>query len=178
MNCIKEKRQALGLSQPALAKLLRDIDPRIDVGMVSRFENDVCLPTERVLKGLEKHLQASRSELYSGLELAAVCEDKAEISPKTEALAQVIPFGRENAISRAALAEKLNTDDRKMRAMISQARKEGLVIINDQISGGGYYRSDDIEDLRRQLRQTHSRALSLLVQEKHIKQRIKAQEEN
>ena len=171
MNNIRERRMALGMTQPDLSKLLREIDPRIDVGMVSRFEQEVCMPTEAVLKGLETALQADRSELYGALELTGVSNINDAISPTTELLARHVPFGRENAISREELAKKIGTTDRRMRAVVSRARREGLIIINDQ-SGGGYYRSDDIGDLQRQLRQTHHRALSLLAQEKHLRQRI------
>ena len=172
VNSIKERRIALGLTQPQLAALLKDADPRMDVSMVSRFETETCLPTENVLKALETALQATRSELYSGLELAAIPELEAVISPYTAQLAEIVPFGRENAISRAELAARLYLSDRQMRRAVSQARREGLCIINDQ-TGGGYYRSDNADDLKRQLRSTHNRALSLLRQEKYLKERIK-----
>ena len=175
MNSIRERRLALGMTQPQLSQILREYDPRIDVGMVSRFEQEVCFPTETVLKGLETALQASRSELYSELELSIIPTEKGKISPITAQLADIIPFGRTNAISRESLADKLNLSDRKMRMAVSLARREGLVIINDQ-GGDGYYRSDDVTDIRRQLNQTHNRALALLAQEKHLKDRIKAAE--
>ena len=175
MNSIRERRLALGLSQPQLSAMLREYDPRIDVGMVSRFENELCYPTEAVLKGLETALQASRSEIYCELELSILPAEKAAISPTTARLADIVPFGRMNAISREELANKLNLSDRHMRQAVSLARREGLVIINDQ-GGSGYYRSDDVTDIRRQLNQTHHRALALLAQEKHLKDRIKAAE--
>ena len=175
MNSIKERRMALGMTQPQLSAILREIDPRIDVGMVSRFEQEVCFPTEAVLKCLESTLQADRSELYSELELCLVPEKTKGISPSTAFLADCIPFGRNNAISREELAEKMSMDDRRMRAAVSRARREGIVIINDQ-GGRGYYRTDDVTDMRRQLNQTHNRALSLLAQERHLKDRIMAAE--
>ena len=175
MNNIRERRLALGMTQPDLSKKLREIDPRLDVGMVSRFEQDVCLPTEAVLKGLETALQASRSKLYSTMELAAMPQDTDAVSPYTEVVASLIPFGKNNAVSRQGLAAAMGMTDMSMRKAISQARREGLVIINDQ-DGRGYYRSDDIKDIKRQRDQTHHRAMSLLAQEKHLNARIKAAE--
>lgn len=93
-------------------------------------------------------------------------------------LAKVIPFGRENAISRAKLAERIQLSDRSMREAISNARRDGLIIINDQTPAGGYYQTNDVADMKRQLRQIHNRAMSLLAQEKHLRHRIKAIEEN
>lgn len=175
MNSIRERRLALGMTQPQLSAILRQIDPRIDVGMVSRFEQEVCFPTEAVLKGLETALQADRSELYSAIELSIVPAQNDEISPSTAKLAEFIPVGRDKTVSRSDLAKRMNMSDRHMRAAVSLARREGLVIINDQ-NGRGYYRSEDIRDMQRQLNQTHNRALSLLAQEKYLKARIKAQE--
>ena len=37
MNRLKERRLALGLSQPEVSAKLKEIDPRMDVSMVSRF---------------------------------------------------------------------------------------------------------------------------------------------
>ena len=173
MNLIKERRLQLQMTQAELSAMLRVTDPRIDVSMVSRFEQDVCLPTEKVMTALEEALQTDRHSLYSSLELLSLPQETSVMSQSTETLAKVIPFGRDHAISRERLAELLAVADRTMREMISRARREGLVIINDQ-RGGGYYRSDDIEDLNRQLTQTHNRALKLLVQEKHLRERIRA----
>ncbi len=175
MNSIKERRLALGMTQPQLSAKLRAFDPRIDTGMVSRFEQEVCFPTEAVMKGLEMALQADRSELYSELELSIIPSENSKISPITARIAEIVPFGRTKAISREELANRLNLSDRQMRQAVSLARREGLVIINDQ-GGSGYYRSDDVADMRRQLAQTHHRALSLLAQEKHLKARINAVE--
>lgn len=48
-----------------------------------------------------------------------------------------IPYGRENAISRQALAQLTGMDDRQVRRMIEDARCN-VVIINLQ-DGKGYY---------------------------------------
>ncbi|MBR5286394.1 MAG: hypothetical protein IKU30_05785 [Clostridia bacterium] len=88
-----------------------------------------------------------------------------------ERLEHIIPYGKENAISRAELARQMNMPDRAMRKAVQIARTEGLLILNDG-HGNGYYFSDNAEDLRRQLERTHRRALALLAQEKWLRRQI------
>lgn len=83
-----------------------------------------------------------------------------------------IPRGRENAIRRADLVARLNLPDRKVREMIENARKDGALILNDQ-TGAGYFLSEDVGELKRQLRRNHNRAMSILVQQKHLRRKIK-----
>lgn len=64
MNRLKERRMELRLTQPQVAKRLRKVEPRIDAGMVSRFEKGVCLPTPKVMDALEETLQAGRLDLW------------------------------------------------------------------------------------------------------------------
>ena len=66
-NRLKERREALGLSQADVSKKLRRVEPRADVGMVSRYENGVCLPTRPQMEALEQTLQACRIDLYDDL---------------------------------------------------------------------------------------------------------------
>jgi hypothetical protein len=82
-----------------------------------------------------------------------------------------IPRGRENAIRRADLVARLNLPDRKVREMIEAARKDGALILNDQ-TGAGYYVSDDIGELKRQLKRNDNRAMSVLVQNVHLRRKI------
>lgn len=72
MNKLQERRVFLGLTQPDVSRELRKVDPRMDVGMVSRFERGACLPTTAVLKRLTEVLQASVSDLYSTEDMAAM----------------------------------------------------------------------------------------------------------
>jgi hypothetical protein len=83
-----------------------------------------------------------------------------------------IPQGRANAVTRRELGLILNLPDRTIRNMIEDARREGAIIINDG-SGIGYYRSDNLQDLHRQYKMNQSRAMSVLVQQKHLRRRIK-----
>ena len=165
MNRLQERRLALGLSQPEVSAKLKEIDPRMDVGMVSRFERGACLPTLPVLEALETVLQASRAELFDGGELGAVLEiDSTEASsaaPMTAALAAVIPFGRANAISRDALAARLGLSDRQMRKAVEDARNEGLIILCE-CNGRGYYQSDDMDEIQHQYKQDTNRAMAIL----------------
>lgn len=121
MNRLQERRLALGLSQPDVSAKLKEIDPRMDVGMVSRFERGACLPTPLVLERLEIILQATRSDLFGADELGVIhiAEAPRETkSPTTIMIQNAIPVGRRNAIKREALAKKLHMTDRKMREAI------------------------------------------------------------
>lgn len=89
-----------------------------------------------------------------------------------EFLVENIPFGRDNAVSREYLCAVCKMGDRSMRQIIQQARDAGHIIINNQ-NGKGYYRSDELDDIERQYRQNRSRALSILVQQKHLRRRLK-----
>lgn len=90
----------------------------------------------------------------------------------TERLEALIPYGKENAISRAALAAQMGMSDRAMRKAVQLARTQGLAILNDGC-GDGYYLSNNVDELLSQLNRTHRRALSLLAQEKHLRRQIK-----
>lgn len=177
MNRLRERRVSLGLSQPEVSARLKEINPRMDVGMVSRFEHGVCLPTLPVLEGLEAILQASRTELYDADDLVAICETEGaqgvSESPMTAALANVIPYGRRNAISRAALAARLGMSDRQMRKAVEDARSEGLIILCE-CNGRGYYQSDDLNEIQTQYVQDTNRAMAILKRRKTMRRLLKA----
>ena len=69
MNGLKQRRVLHQLTQPQLAAKLREVEPRIDVGMVSRYEGGVCLPTGPQIGALEVILEADRLELWGADEL-------------------------------------------------------------------------------------------------------------
>lgn len=177
MNRLRERRVALGLSQPELSARLKEYNPRMDVGMVSRFEGGVCLPTQETLKALEAILQAPRTELYDADDLVAICEEEGAQSvseaPMTAALANVIPYGRRNAISRKALAAKLGLSDRQMRKAVENARDEGLIILCE-CNGRGYYQSDDLNEIQLQYIQDTKRAMAILKRRKTMRRLLKA----
>lgn len=167
MNRLKERRLELGLTQEAVSGILKLADPRMDVSMVSRFENGACLPTDEVMTALEAALRTSRAYLYGEEENAEVPMQTAE----TAHIACLIPKGRRNAISREDLAAALHTTDRKMRKAVAEAKKQGLMICND---GDGYYQSDELSDLWRQYRRETARAMSILKARKPMRDVLKA----
>lgn len=64
MNRLQERRIALGLTQPQVSEKLKSVEPRADVGMVSRYEKGVCLPTKDQLSALEDLYGVPRTELF------------------------------------------------------------------------------------------------------------------
>ena len=98
MNRLQERRMALGLTQPQVSARLKETEPRADVGMVSRYEKGVCLPTADQLKALEDVLGASRTELYDAEDLDLLgalptAESRSEAS-ETETAPPTAPTGR------------------------------------------------------------------------------------
>ena len=98
MNRLQERRMVLGLTQPQVSARLKETEPRADVGMVSRYEKGVCLPTPDQLKALEDVLGASRTELYDAEDLDLLgalptAESRSEAS-ETETAPPTAPTGR------------------------------------------------------------------------------------
>lgn len=89
----------------------------------------------------------------------------------TEVLAEAIPFGRENAISRERLSIDLKIGDRKVRKYIEKARKDGLMIMN---FGGGYFQAENLDEISRQYWEDTARALSILERRKRMRAILKA----
>lgn len=83
-----------------------------------------------------------------------------------------IPTGKDNAVTRAQLCALTGLGDRAVRKLIEIARVEGAVIVNHQ-DGNGYYISNDPKDIRRQIATNNSRAMSILRQQKLLRQRLK-----
>lgn len=86
-----------------------------------------------------------------------------------------IGIGKDHAVTRSRLCELAGMPDRKVRKLIADARKEGTTILNDQ-DGRGYYISNDLMELRRQFNANRSRALSILRQQRGLRQKIQAAE--
>lgn len=171
---IRQKRQELGLTLKDVADACRDIDSRIDVPMISRFETGVCLPTEEVKKRIYCTLQITETEECIENECLSVLREKPLKSPPAwiAVFAAHIPFGKSRAVSRKMLCEKTGQSDRQMRRMIEQARRWGYVIVNDG-DGAGYYQSDSIADIMAQYQRETSRAMSILTTRKLLRQRLK-----
>ena len=74
-----------------------------------------------------------------------------------EKLLALLPEGRENAVSMRDLADRLNIDQRALRAAILQAREAGEIIAGDS---AGYYRPADKTELRKYYFAARKRSLS------------------
>ncbi len=83
-----------------------------------------------------------------------------------------IGVGKEAAITRRELVRLTHLPDRMVREQIEAARRNGELIVNAG-DGAGYYISDDLNELTRQYRMNESRAMSILVQQKFLRRRIK-----
>lgn len=169
MNNLKERRTELGLTQMQVSSWLKSVDERYDVGMVSRLECGVCLPTPPVLDALCEVLQAPSDALYGRevIESINLADEKEALPAGLPAYLQRvvcwIPEGRDKAVSRGFLRAATGMSDRQVRKCIEKARGLGVLICNDG-SGCGYYiaDADDLDDIERNYWQERSRALSIL----------------
>ena len=110
MNRLQERRMALGLTQPQVSARLKETEPRADVGMVSRYEKGVCLPTADQLKALEDVLGASRTELYDAEDLDLLgalptAESRSEAS-ETETAPPPHPPGASASVTASAASSR------------------------------------------------------------------------
>lgn len=171
MNNLKEIRIGKGLTQTDLARLVRHADPTADQAMISFLERGDIYPGEKLMAALCGALEVPEEAIYSGIETAFIPAVEIVHSETTDVLARILEYGAENAIPRAALVELTGWPDRELRKNIEQARKEGMVIANDQ-DGKGYYRPDTREELERCYAQSRSRTLAQLRQQKYIRRRL------
>ena len=161
-NSIKAAREALGLKQKEVASLLQEVEPRIDVGMLSRFENGVCLPTPIVANRLASVLGVDFRDLFSpeGQEYIQNIRDADEP-------VEGLPFILEDLINelgstprtRRELCEALDISDRRLRKRIAEARELGYCIVN---KGDGYFIPEDLSDMKQFYFTERHRALSIL----------------
>lgn len=83
-NRLQERRLALEMTQPQVSQKLKETEPRADVGMVSRYEKGVCLPTAPQLAALEELYGMSRTELYDLEDLDLLGILRSEEAPTEE----------------------------------------------------------------------------------------------
>nr|WP_326184248.1 helix-turn-helix transcriptional regulator [uncultured Oscillibacter sp.] len=83
-NRLQERRLALGLNQPQVSAKLKSVEPRADVGMVSRYEKGVCLPTQEQLAVLEALYGLPRTALYDPEDLDLLGISPAGCEPTEE----------------------------------------------------------------------------------------------
>jgi hypothetical protein len=99
-----------------------------------------------------------------------IYQKKASGKPDAITIADLIPFGRDNAITRKMLVakciscglvdENLVDPDREMRRLIEKARVDYTIL--NLSDGNGYYRpsKDELNDLQKYIRQERNRAIS------------------
>lgn len=170
---MKDAREALCLTQPQLAALIQEIEPRIDTGMISRFENGVCLPTPRVADLLASTLGASVSDLF-GEDAQTYLQNIRDAEEPVEPL----PFVIEDLLNelgatprtRQDLRRELDISDRKLRERIAKARELGYVIVN---KGEGYFIPEDLSDMTQFYFTERKRALSILRGLKRLRKYLK-----
>lgn len=174
MNKLQERRVSLGLTQPDVSRELRKVDPRMDVGMVSRFERGACLPTAAVLKALCTTLQAPVSELYDAEDMAAMekqngGETIVEPTESAEKIMEFLLFGADLARTRRELCYLTGWPDRMVRQAIEDARRatggDGPFIVA-AANGRGYYLTRDPDEVEAHYRSEYARAMSILVRTK------------
>lgn len=108
-------------------------------------------------------------------DLMDVEKEEPEYSETTKAIKAI--FDIQHRITRETLrlylsaALKEDISDRKMRALLENAKNEGFVIGNNQ-DGRGYYVPETLKELEIIYRQNENRALSILKQQKHIKKKM------
>ena len=84
----------------------------------------------------------------------------------------LIPFGKQNAISRERLASLSKMNDRQVRRCIEAARRDGIYIITNP-ERGGYYQTAKLDEIEYQYRIDKSRALAVLSRFKIMRQVLK-----
>lgn len=63
-------------------------------------------------------------------------------------LEKILPYGKENAITRAELAKYYNISLRDMDKYIERTRKKGIPILAKKYGGGGLYLTHDIDEAK------------------------------
>lgn len=94
------------------------------------------------------------------------------MSEDAKMVINLLGFGREHALSRTALVGLTGLPDRSVRRAIESARRDGLAIISAE-DGRGYYLSDDLDEIERQYRIDHARAMTLLCRLKAMRQTLR-----
>jgi len=90
-----------------------------------------------------------------------------------------LPYGKENAISSKALTKALGFQNiRDLQKKIERERAAGAVILSTDQNGGGYFLSNDPDELRRFTRTLNARAKHTLRAAESAKRALDAAAEN
>lgn len=167
MNNIAYFRAREGLTQADVTKELRKYDKRIDSSMISRFENELCYPTPLIMRCLCNLFDCLPEELYGVTEqqyIEEIIQANAPAEPESFDVTELINclgYGRRNAVSRFELSCLLDMSDRKVRKLVEEARNCGYVIVSLG-QKGGYYLTDNIDEIHAYYLQEQARATSIL----------------
>lgn len=64
-NNLKNIRLSKGLKQTEVVEKMKDLEPSVDVSLLSKFENSVCVPTPKQLMLLASIYKCSPTDLFS-----------------------------------------------------------------------------------------------------------------
>lgn len=172
MNNLKHFRLRKGMTQLELAVKVQGVDPTIDQAKISFLETGDVYPGTELMKAISTALEVSPELIWNGIEAMFIGPVKeVEVSATTKRMTKLIPYGHENAVTRDELRRFTGWGDRVLRENIERARNEGVVIANNQ-DGKGYYRPVTREEMARLYRSNQNRAMSILRQQKHIRERL------
>ena len=180
MNNIKKFRLERGLTQKEVTEYLRHYDERIDSSMLSRFENELCYPTPLIMRSLCNVLKCLPEELYGVTEQEYIEDIVKETAPavpesfSVTELINVLGYGQRNAIKRRTLSALLDVSDRHLREIIEEARNNGYVILSLP-NGGGYYMSNNTDEIHDFYLREKSRAHSILCRLRPMRKILKEQ---
>ena len=167
MNNIAYFRAKEGLTQADVTRELRKYDKRIDSSMISRFENELCYPTPLIMRCLCNLFDCLPEELYGVTEqeyIVEILQNNAPAVPESMEVAELVSclgYGRQNAVSRFELSCLLDKSDREVRKLVEEARNCGYVIISLG-TPGGYYLTDNVDEIHAYYLQEQARAASIL----------------
>ena len=167
MNNIAYFRAKEGLTQADVTRELRKYDKRIDSSMISRFENELCYPTPLIMRCLCNLFDCLPEELYCCSEqeyIEEILKNNAPAVPESFEVTELVSclrYGRRNAVSRQELVFLLDKPDREVRRLISEARNNGYAIVSLG-QKGGYYLTNDIDEIHAYYLQEQARAASIL----------------
>lgn len=180
MNNIKKFRLERGLTQKEVTEYLRRYDERIDSSMLSRFENELCYPTPLIMRSLCNVLKCLPEELYGVTEqeyIEDIVKETAPAVPESFSVTELVAtleYGRRNAIKRRTLSALLDVSDRHLREIIEEARNNGYVILSLP-NGGGYYMSNNTDEIHDFYLREKSRAHSILCRLRPMRKILKEQ---
>lgn len=180
MNNIKKLRLERGMSQRDVTTYLRCYDKRMDSSMLSRFENGLCLPTPLIMRCLCNLFDCLPGDLYGVTEqeyIEGIVKETAPAVPESfnvTELVATLDYGRRNAIKRHALAALLDVSDRCLRQTIEEARNCGYVILSLP-NGGGYYLSNNTDEIHDFYLREKTRAHSILCRLRPMRKILKEQ---